>query len=95
MADRDAVLRRPARRFYDSRTDQERLHLARIIAGLCFDPSADDVLKFRLPIEPDEPLYYRDDAFYVVYAEENNWRLAIWDIGYTTGDVSIGERPTS
>ena len=83
MADRDAVLRRPARIFYDSRSAVERLQLDRIIAYLCSDPSADDILKFQLPIEPYEPSYYRDDAFYVLYDDENSWTWAIWDISAT------------
>ena len=93
MADRDAILRLPARTFFDGCLPNEQRQLYSIIQLLCEDPSPDGVLKLHLSQHPDEPLLYRDEQFFVVYRELNDWTLAVWQIGYNTDDTFIAGRP--
>ena len=47
----------------------------------------------RSRIPPAAPVLYHDGRFYVIYDYENNWTLAIWDIGYDDDSLLIPRPP--
>ncbi len=89
MADRDAILLRPAREFYDSCPPDVQRELSLVIDDLCDNPAPDYVLRFILDAPPEFPLFYRDEQFVVVYEEVNAWTIEIWTIAVAEDDLLL------
>lgn len=82
MPDVDAILRNPARFFYEAASEDEQDELDRIIVNICRDPRVDEEVKFVLPAPPAVLNIYSDKRFWVVYHQLNNWTISILNIGY-------------
>lgn len=93
MPDLDAFYLRAARDFYNRGSDDEKREIGQIVYGIRANPYVDNVIKFAFPFPPAEPVLYADGRFYVVYDYENNWTLAIWDIGYDDESLLVPKPP--
>ena len=95
MADRDYYLLPVARLFFEGRSESEQQELREVLENICRDPLPDGELKLRFPISPLDTVLYHDGRFYAVFDHENNWTLAIWDLGYDdSSDSWMTQRPT-
>ena len=82
MANFDAILQPPARRFYDSCNEAERLELDRILDSICVDPFIDNEVKLSFDYAPAVAVLYYDGWFWLVYHAMNNWTLSVLNIGF-------------
>ncbi|MEX2246321.1 MAG: hypothetical protein WEC75_06510 [Dehalococcoidia bacterium] len=93
MPDYDAILLEPARGFYDMADAALQEKIDRIVRNICTDPFVDLQVKFAFPFPPYTPILYVEDDLYAVYDFENNWTLAIWNIGTDENDSLAIPKP--
>ena len=60
VPDVDAILRKPARFFYEAASEDEQDELDRIIVNICRDPRVDEEVKFVFPAPPAVLNIYSD-----------------------------------
>lgn len=93
MPDIDAFFLGPARAYYEARNQAEQAAIDRIIFNVRTDPYIDLQVKFSFPYPPYNPVLYLEGEFYVVYDFENNWTLAIWNIGKDDDSLLVPDPP--
>jgi hypothetical protein len=81
VADFDAVLLDPARRYYDTLSEIEQQRIDDAIRAIREDPYVDMRTKFPFPYPPYNPVLFADAEFFLVYDFENDWTIAVWNIG--------------